>query len=243
MIGASSRTAGLGQTGTLENQGLRLELNVSDASMRLIDKGTGVVWALGSPQIVLADGRAEPVRPVGGVTQTQETLTYRSDFGLEFRLRLVQDPPAVEYRFIGEFQPSASPRIKEVHLFHNSLAVGPGEANYFAIPHRMGILRRAGGDGDRPASRRLAYSNGYSMAMMGAVQNGSALLVSWDTPEASLLVDDAARPQPRLSAGIALQEPGHPVRLQPLVLVSQVWRRIGSEPAGEIPSGGSMVKQ
>jgi hypothetical protein len=28
-----------------------------------------------------------------------------------------------------------------------------------------------------------------------------------------------------------------------LVLVSQVWRRIGSEPAGEIPSGGSMVKQ
>ena len=27
------------------------------------------------------------------------------------------------------------------------------------------------------------------------------------------------------------------------VLVSQVWRRIGSEPAGEIPSGGSMVKQ
>ncbi len=65
MAGLSLATMGLAQTATLENQGLRLELQRSDAAIKLIDKGTGVVWAIGSPQVVMEDGRAQPVRPAG----------------------------------------------------------------------------------------------------------------------------------------------------------------------------------
>jgi len=216
MVGLWSGTAGFAQTGTLENEGLRLEFQTADASIRLVDKGTGVVWTLGSPQVVLDDRRVQPVRPVGGITQTREMLIYRSASGLEFRLRLVPDPPAVEYSFTGEFKNPGGPGIREVRLFQDSLAVGTGAGNYFAIPHRLGILLSA--EGDKRPARRLGYSrhDGCSMAMMGAVQQGSALLVSWDSPEAFLLVDHAVQPQPRLSAGIALQEPGRAVRLQPL---------------------------
>ncbi len=216
MVGLWSGTVGFAQTGTLENQGLRLELQTADASIRLLDKGTGVVWTLGSPQVVLDDRRVQPVRPVGGITQTREMLTYRSAAGLEFRLRLVPDPPAIDYSFTGEFKNPGGPGIREVRLFQDSLAVGAGAGNYFAIPHRLGILLSA--EGNKRPARRLGYSyhDGCSMAMMGAVQQGSALLMSWDSPEAFLLVDHAVQPQPRLSAGIALQEPGRAVRLQPL---------------------------
>ncbi len=112
------------------------------------------------------------------------------------------------------FRASGRPTIREVRLFHDSLAVGPGEENYYAVPHRMGILLRA--EEEKPSSRRLGYSNGCSMAMMGAVQKGSALLVSWDSPEAYLVIEHAVQPHSRLSAGIAIQESGRTVRLQPL---------------------------
>ena len=191
LVSLGSGTVSLAQTEVLENQGLRLELTAPDASLKIIDKATKVVWTVGPPRVVLADGTMQPVRPMEGVNRTQNTLTYKSGSG-SFRLRLLQDPAAVQYSFTGEFRPQAGPRIKEVRLFQDSLAIGPGEGNYFAVPHRLGILLRA--EDEQPARQRLGYSSGCSMAMMGAVQEGSALLLSWDTPEATLLISLDDRP-------------------------------------------------
>ena len=214
IAGLSLATMGFAQTATLENQGLRLEIQRSDAAIKLTDKSTGVVWTIGPPQVVMEDGRAQPIRPVGGIAQTRESLSYRTEVGLEFRVRLGQNPPAVEYSVAGSLQSPGRPTIREIRLFNDSLALGPGEENYYAVPHRMGILLRA--EGDKRSSRRLGYSSGCSMAMMGAVQKGSALLVSWDSPEAFLVIEHSAQPHSRLSAGIAFQESGRTVRLQPL---------------------------
>ena len=232
MVGSCLATIGLAQAETLENRALRVDLQSSDASFKLTDKSTGVVWAVGPPQVVLDDRRGQPVRVVGGITQTDEALTYHSDFGLDFRLRLVPDPPAVEYSVAGAFQSPNRATIREVRLFQDSLPIGPGDENYYAVPHRMGIWLRA--EGEKRPSRRLGYSNGCSMAMMGAVQKGSALLVSWDSPEAFLLVDHAVQPRPRLSAGIAFQESGRAVQLQPLgrggyVEIARAYREIARQ--------------
>lgn len=224
-------TAGLAQTAILENQGLRLELQTADASARLIDKRTQTVWELGSPQVVLAHDEVKPVRPKGGVERNQDLLVYESEFG-PFQLRLRHDPPAIEYVFKGRFAPTGGAGVKEVRLLNDALAVGPGAADYYAIPERMGLLLRAGAE--QPAHRRLDYSGGYSMAMMGAVRNGSALLVSWDTPEAAIMIDHSTQPRPRLGAGIALRDPCRMVSLQPLgrggyVEVAQAYREIARQ--------------
>ena len=106
------------------------------------------------------------------------------------------------------------------------------QGSSYAIPHRLGILLRP--EDDQPAHRRLGYSSGCSMPMMGAVLDGSALLVSWDTPEGSLVINHTAGPQPRLSSGIVLQEPNHTVRLQPLgrggyVEIAKAYRQVARQ--------------
>ena len=214
LIGLGCQTTGLAQPTILESKALRLEFQPTDASIRLLDKRSNVVWKVGAPQVVLDDGKVRQVHVEGGLIKTEDSLAYTSAFG-EFQMRLANDRTSVEYRFGGEFQPKTGPRIKEVRLFQNSLAVGPGEGNYYAVPQRMGILLRT--TDDQPAHRRLGYSSGCSMAFLGAVQDGSALLLSWDTPEATLLIDHEIHPRPHLGAGVALHE---------------------AEPLGRLPAAG-----
>ena len=174
----------------LENAALRVELQ-PDASLRLTDKSTGAVWDLGAPRV---SGAA--VRPAGAITRSGGTLRYATAEGFTFDLRLAADN--VEYSF------SPEPGEREVLLFGDSLALGRGDANYYAVPHRMGILLSAAGE--KPWSRRFrAYETGrgYSMAMFGAVKDGAALLVSWADPYTELVADYTATPAPRLSASLA----------------------------------------
>jgi len=185
----------------LENRALRVELG-SDGSLRLADKAAGVVWRLGPPAV--ADRTVSSVRllPAG-----PGTVGFAAD-GLEFRLRLTA--AGLDYEL------AAEPGEREVRLLDRSLEIGPGEDNYYAVPRRLGMLLRA--EGDRPFTRRLrAYEtgNGYSMAMLGAVQQGAALLVSWEDPYTEILLEYTKDP-PRLRAGLALRRTARRVRLRPL---------------------------
>jgi hypothetical protein len=142
---------------TLENRGLKLEVR-PDASARLLDKASGVAWTLNAPTLVLKDKRSIAVRPA-------------AEPGVRFEIRLLASPPAIEYSFESQVE------MQEVVLLDKSLALAPGDRNYFAAPHQMGILLPV--EGDKPYTRRMqAYETGrgYSMAMFGAVQEGSALL-------------------------------------------------------------------
>lgn len=101
-------------------------------------------------------------------------------------------------------------------MLDHSLELDPGQQNYYAVPHRLGILLPV--EGDKPYSRRLrAYETGrgYSMAMFGAVNNGSALLLNWEDVYTDILVDYSVEPR-RLTASLAMRRSAHAVRLQPL---------------------------
>jgi len=191
----------------LENRGLRLDLQ-PDASVRLLDKSSGVVWTLNPPRVVLKDKRTLECRPAKGITRSGDALRFSSEPGVEFELLMTGNPPAVEYSF------RPGPELEEVRLLDHSLE--PGQQNYYAVPHRLGILLPV--EGDKPYSRRLrAYETGrgYSMAMFGAVKNGSALLLSWDDVYTEILVDYSVEPR-RLAASLAMRRSAHAVRLQPL---------------------------
>ena len=195
----------------LENQGLRLEVDPSDASARLLDKRSNEEWNLGAPRLVMKDKSTVPVRIAGVVTVRGGTLSYRTENGIQFQFKLAANPPAVDYSFD---QPAAD--VAEVLLLDKSLAIEPGVHNYFAIPNRLGILLRV--EGDKPYSRQFpAYSiNGYSMAMLGAVKNGSALLAAWEDPYTVPAADYTVAPQGRLSLTLSLRRSARSVRFEPL---------------------------
>ena len=220
---------------SLENPALRVELRPSDVSVRLVDKRSGEVWDLGQPSVLQTDQRIVPVRPVGQVERTRDALRYQTEWGIQFELRISRELPSLEYSFHGGFQPFTAPEIQEVQLLHRTLPVGAARDSYYAIPSRMGLMLKA--DGDKPFSRRMdAYrtGRGYSMAMMGAVKNGSALLVSWDAPDTDLLLDFELQPQHLLTAGLAMRSNARSVRLEPLgrggyVEVAKAYRAVARE--------------
>jgi hypothetical protein len=85
----------------LENQTLRADFQCSDASVRLLDKSTGVVWTLEPPQVVMSDQSTLSVRPTGEVMLIGNILRFSSEPRLEIQLRIYEDPPALEYSFTG----------------------------------------------------------------------------------------------------------------------------------------------
>jgi len=213
----------------LENQGLRLEVDPSDASARLLDKRSNAEWNLGAPRLVMKDKTTTPVRLSGAVTVRGGTLSYRTDKGMQFEFKLAANPWAVNYSFD---QPAAD--VAEVLLLDKSLTIEPGADNYYAIPNRMGILVPV--EGDKPYTRRFpAYSgSGYSMAMFGAVHKGSALLATWEDPYTVMVADYTVEPQRRLAMSLDLQRTARQVRFQPLgrggyVEVSKAYRPIAKQ--------------
>ncbi|MGQ9730134.1 MAG: DUF5696 domain-containing protein [Candidatus Zipacnadales bacterium] len=72
-------------------------------------------------------------------------------------------------------------------LLRNALTVTNNEGGYLVVPHRLGILLRAdGGLPDSHSFRAYANANAYSMAFVGAVKNGSAILVTWENAYTTL---------------------------------------------------------
>ena len=218
---------------TLESAVVRVEVNAADGTARLVDKRTGATWDLGSPHLVMKDHSTVPVRIIGGVTSGSRALSYRTDKNMRFQIMLATDASAVELSF--DAIPSD---VAEVLLLNRSLAIGPSPDCYFAIPIGMGILVSA--DGDKPSSRRFpSYggygdNTGYSMAMAGAVNKGSALLLTWNDPHTAIIADYSVEPQRRLAMSLGLRRTSRSVRLQTVgrggyVEIAKAYRSIAKQ--------------
>ena len=120
------------ETVALENRALRLEVQSTEGSARLVDKVTGQGWDLPAPQITLKNKRTLAGRPSAPISRRGNAVTFKADAGTEFQFRLA--PASVEY----SFTPGAD--VDEVLLLDKALAVGPGDSNYYAVPSRLGIL-------------------------------------------------------------------------------------------------------
>jgi hypothetical protein len=190
----------------LENRALRTELDPSSGTITLLDRQTGVGWELGLPEATLKSGSTAMLPPLRLTHRDKRTLRYRREGIGEFSLKLLANPPRLEYSVVPEQE------VKNLRLLSNTLPVGPGENSYYAAPHRMGIQLRA--EGDKPYGRR--FRDSCSMAMFGAVKEGSALLVTWTDPYTEVQVDYSLQPAPQLRMGLAMRECAQSVRLQPL---------------------------
>ena len=225
-VGPALSAAGMPK---LENAGLRLEVDPATASARLLDKKTGEQWLLGAPRLIAQDKTPMPLRLSGGIAVRGGASTYRTAEGVAFQFKLAADPPALDYSF-----DSLPAGVAEIRLLDAALPLPPGPDNYYAIPNRMGILLYA--EGDKAYNRRFpAYSgSGYSMAMFGAVRNGSALLATWQDPYTEILADYALSPERRIALSLSLRRSARAVRLQPLghggyVEIAQAYRPVARQ--------------
>jgi len=196
-----------GQQGSavLENRALRATVDAATGRITLLDKKTGVNWALGPAEVARTDGSAVPLRSSGSVQRSRSELRYSAVAG-EVILKLIANPPALEY--------AVTPVVgaRELYVFRNALPLAAGENNYYAVPYRMGILVRP--EGGKPFNRRIRDS--CSMAMFGAVKEGSALLLTWTDPYTEVQVDYTMEPTRQLTMGLAMRSGPRTVRLQPL---------------------------
>jgi hypothetical protein len=205
----------------LENRALRAELDLSSGAITLLDKQTGVGWERGPPETTLRSGGTATLPRLRLTHRDKSTLRYRREGIGEFSLKLLANPPRLEYSVVPEQE------VKDLRLLSNALPVGPGANSYYAAPHRMGIQLRA--EGDKPYSRH--FRDSCSMAMFGAVKEGSALLVTWTDPYTEVQVDYSIQPAPQLRMGLAMREREQSVHLQPLghggyVEIAQAYRAV-----------------
>lgn len=212
---------------TLENAKMSVAL-AADASVTLTDKTTQVTWNIGRPLLIGADDIDRPVEISGEVECTADTIRYRAQDGSQFTLQIGTNPDSVDYSV------ERSAASQAVHLISKALAARPGADNYYAVPHRIGIMLRP--EGAEPYTRHFGgyVTGGYSMAMCGVVQQGSALLLSWPDPYTVITVDYAVTPQPELTLSLALRKSSQRIRLQPLgqggyLEIAKAYRSIARE--------------
>lgn len=201
----------------LENGRLRVII-LEDGTVSVLEKGTDVNWMLGSPRLTMKDESSRKIQSVTSVSRGSNSLSFGTSDGTQFEIKLHLD--SVEY--------SVKPgeEVAEVFLLDEGLPLQPGEDNYYAIPHRLGIMVPV--QGKESYTRRFpAYTtgNGYSMAMAGVVKNGSAILMHWEDPYTEIIVDysvsasegaEAGSNGPRLTMGLALRRSAQVVNIRPL---------------------------
>jgi hypothetical protein len=222
------------QTMRLQSGTMTAVLNTRTAALHLIDSKTGRSWDLGIPLVVPMEGQPVPITP--------EQVSHDADGSLRFKDRtsellftlslLTGNAPRLQYAVNGL---DKMPSIKEVDLISDGLLLEGAHAGYYAIPASMGIMVDPL-DAKPGLSRYDAYqvSHGYSMAMLGAVERSSALLIYWNSPDVSILTDASSGSTKRLTASIALQAGADTLFVEPLgrgdyVSIAKAYRTVAKQ--------------
>ena len=155
------------------------------------------------------------------VSEGEHRLGFSAPDGSQFEIKLITEANTIEY----SVKPSGD--VEEVFLLDKGLTLESGDQNYYAIPHRLGILVPV--EGEESYTRRFpAYTtgSGYSMAMAGAVKEGSGLLLHWEDAYTEIVVDYAPKEgedgSSTLTMGLGLRNSARLIRMQPLGTASYV---------------------
>jgi hypothetical protein len=182
---------------TLDCGSFEFRLDRATGSWEIADNRSRELWgsspyAEGLGEVTLSNGEKTVAMSLGkpdGLDSEERDLVlhYRLQPGegepvqVDVRFDRVENPDGLQVSY--EAQPHDEWEATGATLLQDALTVTNNDGGYLAVPHRLGILLRA--DGGLPETRSFrAYGNAgaYSMAFVGAVKNGSAMLVAWSDP-------------------------------------------------------------
>ena len=218
----------------LQQPGMVLTFDTQAVSARLTDTKTGKLWDLGRPVALTKSGQQFPLQADSIKTSGDTALTFHSNAaGIDILIRLLTAPiPGVVYSISGW---AAGSQLSEIRLLQNALTLTAQPNSYYAVPKSLGILvTPAGANPAQTVYDAYHVGNGYSMAMFGAVKDGSALLIDWNTPDVNFATEYAPQPQPTLHATFALQPGATELRIRPLgaggyVEIAKAYRRVAEQ--------------
>jgi len=170
----------------------------ADGSSELWDKRAQVAWRspTNSPHLgtatLIVDGkprRVELSRPElefksNGIQATFHPVTAQPSLALRVRARAWPDDKTLEI----SYRADEGLKVESISLFEHLLGVTDSAKGYVVVPVREGLLI--------PADSGLAFEHrfdtyayeGCHMEMIGAVQDGAAVLVTWQDPYVAAIV-------------------------------------------------------
>lgn len=221
----------------LANECLEFTISRRTGDWALMDKRTSEVWRSnpeggGFGEVTFTDGGKSITREVTSFADVRRslgkiTLVYQPPDKLrrvDFSIELLPGEKGLRFSYSALRTPnSALGDVESVRLLDRALWATETERGYLAVPYRLGVMIPAS-EGLPFTMRYTAYSNyrSYSMAMFGAVKNGSALLVHWDDPYTALEVQRTWPDLPNVpghgmvSASLILSQAGRSFVIQPL---------------------------
>ena len=215
----------------------RLTIDPAAGAFGLLDKRSSVAWTSHPDTDRLADVELRGPDGVRNVPLRAPAEVRESDAGFVLRFRLPVGEGgarlAVDLAFGAEAEPRSGLRvacrrsddavagwtIRSVTLFEGAFGVTDADEGYCVLPFRLGEMLPATG---LPQVRRFATHSQTSLAMCGAVKQGSALLVAWKSPDVRLDVATSWPDHPAIpgrvmnSLSFVLSQEAQEVTLYPL---------------------------
>jgi len=180
----------------LETDAYRFRMASADGHYEIVDRVSGVTWrsnpwqarfgeatltrAGSSQQVELSACNLQRHGP-GWIASFLDSDQHRS-LGVHLRLRPTWSGRGLELSYYAD--PGVA--VRELRLLDDALWLTDAKSSYALVPVREGM--RVPSDSGKAYSQRFntyAYE-GCHMAMFGLVQDGAALLATWDDPYTSL---------------------------------------------------------
>jgi len=187
---------------TLDTSACRFDLHQTSGAWALVDKSTGVTWT------------SDPLRPRFGevlLRGPDRSVLWRIDrfdavhespdglrlvaqpqidgqpsgVALTFTVKPVVEPDGILLAY--DSQAEGPWQVARVRLIDHALTVTDEDEGAVYVPHRLGIELPA--TKGLPGNAQWRTYDSLSMAMCGAVKQGSALLVNWSNVDTRLAVD------------------------------------------------------
>ncbi len=190
---------------TIETPAFRFAIDPVSGVFDLQDRRTGVLWTsdaqagrLGS--VVLRRGtemRTVPLTDFDRVQRIGSGLLLRKSLSLDGKTPcgvallveltpVLEAPVGLRLRYRTERAPGCRWRVDSVALLENALGVTDADEGASVLPYRLGELVWA--RECMPGIRRYRTYDNATLALYGAVKQGSALLVAWTHPGVRLEV-------------------------------------------------------
>ncbi|NLS91864.1 MAG: hypothetical protein GXX96_06745 [Planctomycetaceae bacterium] len=184
---------------TLDHNTWRFDLQRRGGAWSLLDKSSGVLWT-SSPalprfgRVVLSDGNQTVAWRIdrfdqievreGRLLLTVQPTVGGQPTGATVTFTIAPDVATAGLRLAYATKTTGSWKVSQVRLLEEAVPVTAEEDGCFYVPYRLGI-ERAAADAF-PGSQRWSTYNSLSMAMCGAIKQGSALLIDWDQVDTHL---------------------------------------------------------
>ena len=193
----------------LETAAWKFELDQDSGAFLLTDKQTDVVWSSnpnrprwGEVGLQSDERRATvPLERFDAVRREGERLVAEVDLQVDgkparVKLSVIVEPTADAkgLRISRDWEASGPWQLASLTALDHALFTTDADEGYTIVPRRLGLLLPT--DRGLPATRRYMTYSGATMAMCGAVKQGSALLVAWRDPDTELLAHTSVEDSP-----------------------------------------------